>query len=90
MPPGVNLNIPPFLSTAQFTPEQIRQTEVIARARIHVERAIRRIKCYKILSFIPQSLVVHAQKVFQVVGALTNLQYPLIREVEEYMGENND
>ena len=49
LPAGVDLNLPPFLTTAQFTPEQAVQTRTIARARIHVERAIRRIKCWKIL-----------------------------------------
>ncbi|KAJ8936085.1 hypothetical protein NQ314_012494, partial [Rhamnusium bicolor] len=49
LPPGVNLNIPLFLVTSQFTPEQVYRTETIARARIHVERTIRRMKCYKIL-----------------------------------------
>lgn len=83
MPPGVSVNIPPFLTTAQFTPEQVRQTECIARARIHVERAIRRMKTFNILNFIPFSLLPHADAVFQVVGAVTNLQYPLIREVEQ-------
>ncbi|KAG5871417.1 hypothetical protein JTB14_004579 [Gonioctena quinquepunctata] len=52
LPPGVMLNLPPFLTTAQFTPQQ--------------------------------TLRPYAQEVFQLVGALTNLQYPLIKEVEEY------
>lgn len=84
LPPGVSLNIPPFLSTPQFTAEQIKATERIARARIHVERAIRRMKCYKILHFIPHSLLKYAENVFKVVAALTNFQYPLIQEVEQY------
>lgn len=84
LPAGVSLNIPPFLQTAQFSPEQVRQTECIARARIHVERAIRRMKCYSILNLIPQSLTKHSDIVFQVAGALTNLQYPLIKEVEQF------
>uniref|UniRef100_A0A6P7GDE3 Uncharacterized protein LOC114340901 n=1 Tax=Diabrotica virgifera virgifera TaxID=50390 RepID=A0A6P7GDE3_DIAVI len=83
LPPGVSLNIPPFLTTAQFTPQQVIQTRTIAKARIHVERAIRRIKCYKILSLVPASLVKHSSYVFQVCAALTNFQYPLIREVED-------
>lgn len=83
MPPGVNVNIPPFLTTSQFTVEQVRQTECIARARIHVERAIRRMKIFNILNFIPHSLLPHVDAVFQVIGALTNLQYPLIKEVEQ-------
>jgi hypothetical protein len=55
LPPGVSLNIPLFLDTSQFSPEQIRRAQCIARARIHIERAIRRMKCYKI-SFIPDNL----------------------------------
>ncbi|XP_072394121.1 LOW QUALITY PROTEIN: uncharacterized protein [Diabrotica undecimpunctata] len=87
VPSGVHVNIPPFLTTAQFTPEQVRQTECIARARIHVERAIRRMKIFKILDFIPYSLLPHADAVFQVIGALTNMQYPLIKEVEQFYPE---
>nr|CAH7769218.1 unnamed protein product [Callosobruchus chinensis] len=84
MPAGVAINIPPFLTTSQFTPEQVRQTECIARARIHIERAIGRMKTYNILDFIPYALLPHADKVFQVIGALTNLQNPLLREVEQF------
>ncbi|KAG5865710.1 hypothetical protein JTB14_007173 [Gonioctena quinquepunctata] len=36
----VSLNIPPFLSTPQFTEAQVYETQRIAKARIHVERAI--------------------------------------------------
>ncbi|KAF2903380.1 hypothetical protein ILUMI_02803 [Ignelater luminosus] len=32
---GVASNVPPFLSTPQFTAEQVQQTERIAKARIH-------------------------------------------------------
>lgn len=83
LPPGVHLNIPPFLENTQFTPAQVRQTESIARARIHVERAIQRMKLYKILSFIPRSLFEHAGVIVQVIGALTNLHYPLLQEVKQ-------
>ncbi|KAF0748737.1 Uncharacterized protein FWK35_00025099 [Aphis craccivora] len=49
LPPGVSLNLPPFLDTPQFTPDQVLQTEVIAKARIHIERAIQKIKRFAIL-----------------------------------------
>jgi hypothetical protein len=61
LPPGVSLNLPPFLDTPQFTPEQVLQTEAIAKARIHVERAIQRIKCYSILNFIPSKMLKQAE-----------------------------
>ncbi|XP_039295936.1 uncharacterized protein LOC111056826 isoform X1 [Nilaparvata lugens] len=90
VPEGVSVNIPPFLETPQFTREQALRTRSIARARIHVERAIGRIKGYSILEFIPHNLMCYSSKVWQVCGALTNFQYPLIKEVEVFYrcGEN--
>ena len=83
LPPGVSLNLPPFLETAQFTPAQAKMTVRIARARIHIERAIRRIKLYAILSRIPHKHRSIASEIFKVCAMLTNLMNPLIREVEE-------
>ncbi|CAI6356648.1 unnamed protein product [Macrosiphum euphorbiae] len=85
LPPGVSLNIPPFLDTPQFTPNQVVQTETIAKARIHIERAIQRIKCDSILDVIPFSMLKQAESIFQVVAALTNLQPPLIKEIQTRM-----
>lgn len=50
---GLKLNIPPFACTgsgSQMSSSEIKMTEKIARHRVHVERAIARIKSYKILS----------------------------------------
>jgi hypothetical protein len=41
-------------------------------------------KCYKILSFIPENLCIYASAIFKAIAALTNLQYPLIREVQQF------
>ncbi|XP_072395189.1 uncharacterized protein [Diabrotica undecimpunctata] len=84
LPAGVSLNIPPFLSTPQFTESQVYETQQIAEARIHVERAIRRIKCYNILQQVPSYYISQLSIIFQLCAALTNFQYPLIKEVEEY------
>ena len=44
-PLGVRLNIPPFLkSGSQFSSDDVLRTKKIAKLRIHVERAIGRIK----------------------------------------------
>ena len=48
LPPGVTLNIPPFKTTPQMTPEQIEATLSIAAPRVHVERAIRTIKTMRV------------------------------------------
>ena len=48
---NVSLNIPPFLMQSdQFSKEEVQETQEIAWLRIHVERAIRRVKEYHILT----------------------------------------
>ena len=84
VPPGVNINIPPFLFSPQFTPSEVIETRNIARARIHVERAIRRIKVFGIIKCIPKIYFKFVNVIFQVCAALTNFENPLIREVEPF------
>ena len=51
LPLGVSLNLPPFLgANKQMEPEEVIQTQQIARLRIHVERAINKIKNFHIRS----------------------------------------
>lgn len=50
LPEGVKLNIPPFLNgQPQLDLNQENETRQIASVRVHVERAIERVKNYKIL-----------------------------------------
>ncbi|CAN8010969.1 unnamed protein product, partial [Ixodes pacificus] len=50
MPGGVSLNIPPFLrGRRQFTNDEVSYCKKIAGCRVHVERAIQRIKIYRVL-----------------------------------------
>ena len=84
VPNGVSVNIPPFLNNGTFTESEARPTKaiiIIAKCRIHVERANARLKDYKILSFIPSYLRCHADILVQLCCALVNLQFPLIKEV---------
>jgi hypothetical protein len=90
LPAGVHVNIPPFLDTPQFTEEQVLHTEKIARARIHVERAIQRMKTFRILNFLPYNLLRHADAILQVIGGLTNLKNPLIKQVEEKYSDQSE
>lgn len=82
VPPGVDVNIPPFLFSPQFTPTEIEETQNIARARIHVERAIRRIKVFQITKCIPKVYFKYATVIFQVCATLTNFEEPLVQEVQ--------
>lgn len=84
-PLGVTVNIPPFLTRPQFTRSEVETTKRIARARIHVERAIGRLKNFRILNFIPANLREHSSKIVQVCACLVNLQYTLLKENESFM-----
>lgn len=76
----VDLNLPPYLSgNKQFTADQVKKTKVIASVRIHVERAIRRIKEFHIFdSVLPLSLLGTINQIWTVCCLLTNFQGPLI------------
>lgn len=78
---GVRVNIPPFLNgKPQLSENELMETRRIATIRIHVERAIERIKNYHILDFSPVSMCQNklVDQVFYVCAMLTNFQPPLI------------
>ena len=77
---GVGLNIPPFVgSRSQQNPSKVIATQEIASERIHVERAINKIKNFQIFNqIIPLSLVGSLNQMWTVCGMLTNLQTPII------------
>lgn len=84
LPPGVNLNIPPFLAgKSKFTKEEAKLCNKIARARIHVERANERTKNFEILNHIPANLRPFSTKIFQLCCCLINLQAPLLSEIAD-------
>ena len=87
LPPGVSVSIPPFLSKPQFTREQVVETTRIARAHIHVKRAIQRLKIFKILTFVPASYRSNVTKIFQVCACLANFQNPIIRVVDKEVAD---
>ena len=63
--------------SGQLTESERTTTSRIASVRIHVERAIERIKNYQILHNIPNSLHNNVNKVFFVCATLTNFLLPL-------------
>ena len=78
---GVRLNMPPFVNskTGQLSQQEVEETRRIAEVRIHVERAIQRIKGFHILDG-TMSLTLHtiAEDIFKVCAYLTNFQTPII------------
>ena len=79
-PIGVKLNIPPFLHMQdQMTSEDVIQTQQIASERIHVERAINKVKNFHIFDqVIPLSLSGSINQIWTVCGLLTLFQNPII------------
>ena len=77
---GVKLNIPPFLhGKEQLANSEIIETRRIASLRIHVERAIERIKNFHFFDHvIPASQACIADQAFFVCAVLTNFCGPLV------------
>ena len=80
LPLGVKLNIPPFLGgDSQMSAEDVTRTQQIARVRIHVERAINKIKNFRIWEgVLPLSLFGVVNQMWSVSAFLCNCQDPLI------------
>ena len=78
---GLQLNVPPYASaTSQMRPEDVKKTRQIAAHRIHVERAINRIKRFQIVGRrVPISLCHQINEIWFVCGVLTNFQDTLVR-----------
>ena len=70
---------PPGSGLEQQSRKEVMETKRIANARIHVERAINRIKWYTILqNALPINLVPLADDILVVCAALCNLLPPLL------------
>ena len=74
---GVTLNIPPMKVNDQLSETELITTRRIAALRIHVERAIGRIKNFKILSDIPNNMSGITDQIFYVCCILCNFSPPL-------------
>ena len=82
LPEGVSLNIPPILRGKEhLSVQEETETRQIAAVRIHVERAISRIKIFKILSTVfPITMGADLNKIWVICSYLTNFLPPLINE----------
>lgn len=80
LPLGVKLNIPPFLGgNSQMSAEDVIRTQQIVGLRIHVERAINKIKNFLVWKGeIPLSLFGVVNQMWSVYAFLRNAQDPLI------------
>ncbi len=80
LPNGVSLNIPAFLRGKDHLDiEEEQETRKIASVRIHVERAIARIKTFRTLSTVfPLTMAAELNKILIICAYLTNFLPPLI------------
>ena len=80
LPVGVSLNIPPFSGNyAQMPAEDVVKTQEIASLRIHVKRAIKKVKNFHIWdSVVPVGLFGIVNQMWTVCAHLCNVQDPII------------
>ena len=63
----------------QLVPDEEDETRQIASVRIHVERAIERIKnCNILRQIIPNTMADDINKIWKVIAILTNFKGPLV------------
>ena len=77
---GAILVMPPFKrNNFQFSQKQNKDGYECASVRIHVERAIARMKIFEILNFMPNHLLPHLDKVLMIVSFFCNCFPDLIQ-----------
>ena len=78
---GCTLNMPPFAKGKPLSEKETTKTRRLARARIHVERAVGRLKNFKILSgVIPLILKYSIVQIIVVCVAICNLNSRIVRQ----------
>ncbi|XP_041377798.1 uncharacterized protein LOC121390126 [Gigantopelta aegis] len=83
IPRGIRLIIPP-LKYQRFTRRQVEETRRIANLRIDVERAMERVKNFRILQgVIPITLAHQATKIWKICVGLSNLLPPLVHDEDD-------
>ena len=79
LPQGALLNLPAFLrGKKQLTTEEAVFSHQLSHSRIHVERAIERLRNFRIVDKLPAKQRPFISLVVQVCSALVNLQSPII------------
>ena len=83
LPRKATLNIPAFTRGKQLSKKAASHSRRISAMRIHVERAIRRLKTFKILTgVIPLKLWFTLNQTFLIAAVISNLQKRLAWGVE--------
>ncbi|XP_028393230.1 uncharacterized protein LOC114541973 [Dendronephthya gigantea] len=76
---------PPLLRKGNVSAVTSTQTRRVATIRVHIERMIRKLKCFTILKgAFPLTMKPHVNSIIAVCAALVNLQPSCINKEEEY------
>ncbi|KAK6167051.1 hypothetical protein SNE40_021159 [Patella caerulea] len=81
-PRGIEVIIPPFKTKyKRLTKREVEETRRIANLRIHIERAIERVKNFRILQGnVPITLAGQTSKIWKLCSKLSNCQPPLVTD----------
>jgi len=82
---GIKIIMPSFKGRgrSQMTPAECIHSQQVAKARIHIERIIQRIRTFHILaSVVRLNQIDIIEQIFQVCAYLVNFQLPIIRSNE--------
>ena len=78
---SLSIHQPFLMSQGQFTNQEVEQTQIIAKLRIHVERHIRRVKEYHLFDgVIPLLMVGTINQLWTVANLLTLFKGPLVKD----------
>ncbi|XP_062565245.1 uncharacterized protein LOC134227628 isoform X2 [Armigeres subalbatus] len=78
---GIRLHIPPFLREKKLSAEDALLNESIAKARVHVERAISRMKSFGVLQgSIDPSVLRHIDDIMKIICGIVNLSAPILKD----------
>lgn len=79
---ALKLNVPPFLrENGYFSEKDIIRAQTVAQHRIHVERAIGKVKRFRIFqSLIPVSMFGTINQIWTVACLISNFQNPVISD----------
>lgn len=81
-PKCVTLNIPPFTKgKTQLDQAEVQRHRKVSSLRIHVERAIERIKIFRVLQGVfPVSRIKQLDDIMTIICGVTNLLPPLVQD----------
>nr|XP_029733097.1 uncharacterized protein LOC109428591 [Aedes albopictus] len=78
---GIRLHIPPFLREDRLRAEDAILNESIAKARVHVERAIERVKRFGVLrGSVDASVLRHIDDIMMIACGIVNLTAPILKD----------